>query len=209
MAPASARKRDRKRKERQEKNRRLRIRRVQEKVRKGIRYWLERAETLPIAECVVSRGWRERGFAHILLARRAAADDLVVGAYYVDLLCLGLRDTAVLGPLDREEYQGTLKSALFNDPVDFEPCDPGAALGIIEGAIAYAARYGFRPNKRWSQSRRVFAGIQAISPDVEWGRDGKPCLVIKPGEDVTGPRRRLERLLGTGGFIVEERTRTD
>ena len=209
MASANARKRDRKRKERQEKSRRLRIRRVQERVRRGIRYWIERAETLPLAECVISRGWKERGFAHILLARRVAADELVVGAYYVDLLCLGLRDTAVLGPLDPEEYQGTVKSTLFNDPVDFEACEPGVALGVIEGAIAYAARYGFRPNKRWPQSRRLFVGIQATDPDVQCGRDGKPCLVLKPGEDVTGPRRRLERLLGPGGFIVEDRTRAD
>ncbi len=206
MASASARKRDRKRRQRQEKSRRLKIRRFQERVRRGVRYWLERAESLPIAECVISRGWKDRGFAHILVARSTADDDLIVGAYYVDLLCLGLRDTAVLGPLEPEEYHGTVKSTLFNDPVDFESCEPGVALAVVEGAIAYAARYGFRPNKRWSQSRKLFAGIRAQDLDLEWGRDGKPCLVVKPGEDVTGSRRRLERLLGSDGFVVEDRT---
>ncbi len=206
MASARATKQDRKRKERRERSRRLRARRAQERIRRSARYWLERAESLQVAECVISRGWRESGFAHILLARRTAPEQVIVGAYYVDLLCLGLRDTAVIGPLDFDEYEATVKSTLFNDPVEFEPCEPAAALGVVEGAIAYAARYGFRPNKRWSRSRRLFAGIEPAVPDLEWGRQGKPCLVVKPGEDVSGALRRLERLLGSGGFLVEHRT---
>ncbi len=191
---------------RKEREKRLRMERARRQARAPDltrRRLLEMAGRLPILECVISRGWRERGLAHILLARVAPDRRLLAAGYYVDLLCLGLKDTAVLHNLDPAEYEQSIKPNVFNDPVELEPCDPGLARAVVEGAIEFAGRFGLKPNKRWSDSRRLLDGIEPAADDIPFGRDGKPCLVLRPGEDVTGPLRRLERVLGSGNFLTE------
>ena len=192
-----------KRKERERRLRMERARRQGKAPELTRRRLLEMARDLPMRDCVISRGWRERGLAHILLARTAPDGRLLAAGYYVDLLCLGLKDTAVLHNLDPEEYEHSIKSNVFNDPVELEPCDPGLARAVVEGAIEFAGRWGLKPNKRWGESRRLLAGIEPAADRIPFGRDGKPCLVLRPGEDLTGPRRRLERILGPGNFLIE------
>ncbi|GAB4253770.1 hypothetical protein [Deferrisoma sp.] len=196
---------EKRRKEREEKRRRERQRRLSARAETATGRLLARAGDLPIEECVISRGWRERGKAHILVARRMENGRLLVGGYYVDLWCLGLKDTAVLPNLDPEDYRTNIKPEIFHDKVEFEPCEPGLALAVIEAAIEFAGTLGFRPDKRWPESARLFAGVEPSPEPIETGRNGKPCLVIKPGENLMGPRRRLERLLEPGAYeIVEE-----
>ncbi len=195
---------EKKRKEREEKKRRERARREAARSQSSLGRLLAKAGELPVEECVISRGWRDRGSAHILLARRRENGRLLVGGYYVDLWCMGLKDTAVLPDLDPDEYQQSIKPEIFHDEVEFEPCDPSLARAIVERAIEFARRFGFRPNKRWADSVRVFAGIEPSAEPVETGRNGKPCLVMKPHENLLGARRRLERILPAGEFEVVE-----
>ena len=165
---------------------------------------LHQAADLPIVECVVSRGWADRGLAHVLLARRNPSGKLVVGGYYVDVFCLGLKDSAVMPNVDDEEYREKVKPNIFNDPVEFEDCDPGVARAVVEGAIDFASRFGFRPNKRWEESRHLFQGIEAKPDGIVFGKDGKPCLVRRGGDKAPGAVARLERKAGPGNFLVED-----
>ncbi|MFU8855441.1 MAG: hypothetical protein ACNA8S_00395 [Deferrisomatales bacterium] len=165
---------------------------------------LSRLEALPIHECVVSRGWEERGLAHVLLARRAPGGALVVGGYYVDTLCTGLKDTALMNELSEEEYRERVKPNIFNDPVEFEECAPGTARALVEGAVAFAASLGLKPNKRWPESKRLWEGIEADPGTIAFGRNGRPCLIVRGRENVSGVRARLDRTVGAGNYLVEE-----
>lgn len=177
------------------------------------RSWIQQAADLPVDECLISKGWQKRGLAHILLARRAPDESLVVAGYYVDTLCVGLKDTAVMTDLTREEYEQQVKPTVFNDPVELEPCEPSSVRALIEGAIEFAGRFGFRPNKRWKQTHRLLEGIVASSDIPEFGREGKPCLVLRAGQSLEGALRRLERVVGAGNYLVvderEEQTAKD
>jgi hypothetical protein len=166
--------------------------------------FLQKAAELPIAECVISKGWQERGLAHVLLARELPTGRLLVAGYYVDTLCLGLKDTAVMPNLRPEEYEKNIKPKVFNDPVELEPCAPSLAKAVIEGAIEYAHRFGFKPNKRWEESRRLLEGIEPAPDELQFGREGKPCLVLRGGEKAPGALVRLERSAGPGGYAVVE-----
>jgi hypothetical protein len=86
--------------------------------------------------------------------------------------------------------------------VEFEPCDPPLARAVVEGAIGFADRFGFRPNKRWDETRRVLEGIEP-GGDVAFGREGRPCLVVRKGENAAGPAARLERTAGPGNYTIE------
>lgn len=205
---------DAKKAERAARKRREREKRVgEEKARRraaqqaeGARAGLASPADLPLQECVISKGWRERGLAHVLLTRRNPRGRLAVAGYYVDTGCLGLKDTALLPDVAADEYEERVKPQIFNDPVEFEPCDPAEALGLIEGAIAYAGSLGFRANKRWPETRRLFQGVEARPPaGLSFGRGGRPCLLVRPGDKAAGARARLDRAVGPGNYAVVER----
>ena len=170
----------------------------------GSRKTISSAPDLPIYECVMSRGWQERGLAHILLVRRLPSGKLLVGGYYVDTLCLGLKDSAVMPSVGEDEYRSNVKPNLFNDPIEFEDCDPGVARAVVEGAIEFASRFGFKPNRRWEESSTLWKGIEPKAEGITFGRDGKACLVKRGGDKATGAIARLERKAGPGNFIVQE-----
>ena len=46
--------------------------------------------------------------------------------------------------------------------------------------------------------------IEAKPKKVSFGRDGKPCLVLRKGESLSGAQRRLERNFEPGEYTVEE-----
>lgn len=193
-----------KRRKREKEVREARARQKAKLAEEGGKKVLGKTPELPIVDCVISRGWQERGLAHVLLARRLPTGRLLAAGYYVDTLCVGLKNTAVLPNLDPEEYERTVKPNVFNDPVEFEPCEPSLAKAVVEGAIEFAARFGFRPNKRWDESRRLLEGVEAGAEGLSFGRDGKPCLVVRPGESSAGVLARLERQAGAGNYLVEK-----
>lgn len=195
-----------KRRQRQRQVRQDKTRRRTETQEQGSGNLVRRVENLPVEECVISKGWRDRGVAHILLARRRGDGQLLVGGFFVDLLCVGLKDCAVIPEVDRDEYANNVKDNIFNDAVEFEPVEPGVARAVVEGAMAFAGELGFRPNRRWTEARKLFGTIAAQPEGLEFGRDGKPCLVLRDGENLRGAQARLQRKLGEGGFqIVDER----
>jgi hypothetical protein len=193
-----------KRKKREQEVREVAARRRAAESQQGPKKLLHTAGDLPVAECVISKGWSERGLAHILLARSLPNGRLLVGGYYVDTLCVGLKESAVMPSLDAEEYRERVKPNVFNDPVEFEDCDPGLARAIVEGAIEFAGRFGFKPNKRWQESAHVWSGIEAKKGGVAFGKEGKPCLVRRGADKAAGILARLERTAGPGNYLVED-----
>lgn len=164
-------------------------------------------EELPVDECVISKGWQERGLAHILLARDRGDGHLVVGGYFVDLLCVGLKDCASIPRVEKDEYANKVKFSIFNDEVEFEPMDPGVARALVEGAISFADGLGFHPNRRWPVARKVFRGIDPQPDGLEFGRGGKPCLVLRDGDNLQGAQARLQRKLADSAYqIVDQRS---
>jgi hypothetical protein len=168
----------------------------------GLSEILADASDYPVFECVISEGWRERGLAHILLARTLPGGKLLVGGWYVDTLCLGIKDAAVLPGLAPEDYQSRVKPNIFHDTVVFEPCEPGLAKKIAEGAAEFAEKYTFKPSKRWPESRLLFAGLPESSETVEFGREGKPCYVNRGESNAAGIIARLSRNAPEGGYLV-------
>lgn len=193
-----------KRKKRERLVREEKAKRKAGQVQSGVKRGAERAGDLPIVECVISKGWQERGLAHILLVRREREKRVTAAGYYVDLLCLGLKSTALLPNMEEEEYRRSIKPNVFTDPVEFENCLPSVAKAVVLGSIEFAEKYGFRPNKRWPQTKYFLEGIEADFDSVTFGRDGNPCLVVRRNESAAGAIARLERTAGPGNYTVVE-----
>lgn len=160
-------------------------------------------QELPIADCVISEGWQERGLAHILLARTLPDGNLMVGGYYVDTFCLGIKDSAILEKLPPQEYEETIKPTIFNDPVNLIPCDPSLARAVVEGAADYALELGFKPNKRWPEAKKLFAGIDPLPTPLVFGKEGKPCYVRRDESNAQAIIAKLNRNPGQGNYLLE------
>ena len=56
-------------------------------------YIRQKARNLSIYECLINDDWKKMGSANVVIARIHTNGNLTVGAYLVDLLCMGVKDT--------------------------------------------------------------------------------------------------------------------
>ncbi|MGZ3951663.1 MAG: hypothetical protein ACXVBZ_09715, partial [Flavisolibacter sp.] len=57
------------------------------------KYIETKARSLPVYKCWVNPEWKEAGMANVIVARQHVNQNLTVGIYLVDLMCLGIKDT--------------------------------------------------------------------------------------------------------------------
>ena len=159
------------------------------------------ARMLPVEECLINRGWKESGMAHILLSRKQPDGDLTFASYLVDVFCLGLKDTMCNVDMSSSRLNRELKAMLYGDDPPIS-CSPHFVNQIIYGAIEYAAELGFRPNKDFRHSQYVLEERDSSQEvyDVSFGKDGKPFFVAGPHDDARRIMAMLERKLGQDGF---------
>jgi hypothetical protein len=156
---------------------------------------------LPLHECLINAGWKERGIANIIISRRQPDGKITFGVYLVDIFCLGLKSS--FGNVDFSElrYESELKARAMPD-VSLVECAPDLAHHIIYGGIDYAARFGFKPDPdfKWSQGVLDERGLHEPLPEVEFGKDGKPLFISGPHDNMDRIIRQLEATAGSGNF---------
>lgn len=160
-----------------------------------------KARRWPVYECLINPSWKERGLANILLSRQQPDGNIVFGTYLVDLFCLGLKDTFCNVNFTLSRYEKELKSRIYQDenPID---CQISLAHHIIYGAIEYASKLDFKPQKDFEMSKYILEEPSKIeeSVSIEFGKDGKPFFMAGPNDDVESIIKKLERNVGKGNF---------
>jgi len=161
---------------------------------------IKNAKIYPLHECLIDKEWQDRGLAQIFLSRRQPNNKLTLGVYLVDIYCLGLKNTFCHANFSLEEYQ-RLKLATLKETV-LVPCSPGKACKIIFGAIEYAKRIGFKPQKDFDLSQYVLEELQNNDCDLtlEFGKGGKPLYIAGPDDDVKAIIETLRRNVGEDNF---------
>ncbi len=160
------------------------------------------ARSCPVHECLINPSWRDSGLARILLARRQPDGLIAFGVYLVDVLCLGLKSTFCNANFTSARYQQSLRKRCYQDEAPVE-CPVPLAHAIVYGGIDYAADLGFTPDRDFRLSQYILEPRDALGevPDVEFGRDGKPCYVSGPYDDVAAILAKLDRRLGEGNYL--------
>lgn len=161
-----------------------------------------RARSLPIYKCLINEGWADEGMAETFILRKHVNGNVTVGVYLVDTFCTGAKNTFYLFNVPEHEFE----SRTTGMPLKMEECTYGLAHNIIYGAVAYAREYGIEPHPDFILTQKILEedteDIELI--EMEFGRDGKPALLISPAGD---PRadyflRQLERYAGQGNYDV-------
>ncbi len=161
---------------------------------------IRRSGALPVHECLINDNWRERGIANILLSRRQTDGFYVIGVYLVDVFCLGVKNTFCNAGLSEFQYD-ELKAKMAGQ-FTLIGCELALAHAIVHGAIKYARKWGFEPQKDFSLSRYVLGeGADWTGQDVIFGRDGKPCYIAGPHDDVDAILRKLTKTAGEGNYV--------
>jgi len=127
-----------------------------------------------VVACCVNKGWAEEGKASIYLLRRIPGGGHAMGAFLVDLWCMGLKEA--WGRLDAtyEEFrEGVLDRA--EPELSFEPIEIETARRLVAGGIRFAEQNGFRlppRHERWTALLGEI-GDPAKADLSDFGVDGK------------------------------------
>lgn len=162
---------------------------------------IKEAKEFPIYECLINPDWREQGIAQILFSRGQPNNKLIVGVFLVDIYCLGLKNTFCNADISLEDYESRLKSKISQGS-SLITCHPCLANRIIYGAIEYAKRLGFEPQRDFALSRSVLnePSDADLTFEVEFGKDGKPLYISGPDDNVDYVMKKLMKNVGEGNF---------
>ena len=161
---------------------------------------IKRAEQFPIYECLLNQDWQDKGLAHILLSRKQPNNEFIIGVFLVDIYCLGLKNTFCNANIPLEKYEKLkLRMAVESFLIT---CDPVLANRIVYGAIDYARKLGFEPQKDFRLSRFTLGepSDANVPYNIEFGKDGKPLYIAGPNDDADRVVERLSKTVGDGNF---------
>lgn len=170
------------------------------------KYIRTKARNLPVAECLVGDNWQEIGLTTVIVARRHTNGNYTTGSYLVDTFCLGIKSATYFFNIPANEYEeyknhlseyGGMHTVSYNE-----------AHNLIFGSIAYAEELGINPCKEFELAQYLLEEDTDDIPliEYEFGKDGKPCLVVENALEGSKYLPTLE--MRTGGdfryFIQDE-----
>lgn len=160
------------------------------------------AARYPMHDCLVSKNIFQSGMGSIIFSRLAPNGDIVTGMFLIDAYCLGVKSAFARFLLPRE-YEQMVAKTTSNEWLD--NVSPSYARKLVEEAVAYAAKLGFRPDPDYNTAKDIFGAVEVndCTEEFTFGQDGKPHYISGP---LDSPLRRqqivatLEKTCGTGNY---------
>ena len=154
---------------------------------------IRRSAEFPVDKCFVSRSWKERGLAQVLVARRLPDGASLMGVYLVDVFCLGIKNAFVarLKPHEMLLFLNGCPDAM--QEISYED-----ARSVIMGAAEFAMQFGLPPDESWTTSRAIVESDRPFDRKFEFGKDGKPFYIEGPHDDTRRIMKQLAPLVKEG-----------
>jgi hypothetical protein len=136
----------------------------------------------------------------VLVAQPIGKTRARLATFTVDVHCLGVRKVA----LSELPLAALLNQAL--GALRVAPIAPPVALGIVQGAVAYAKNFTFPPPANLADGISLFGDIAPAPPPFPFGKNGKPFYTQQPDDDdefVETVLAKLEKKPGPGNFGYE------
>ncbi|OIN96186.1 hypothetical protein AUJ66_07050 [Candidatus Desantisbacteria bacterium CG1_02_38_46] len=162
---------------------------------------IKHSDDFPVEQCLINSNWQKTGLASMVITRSQKDGKLIVGVFLVDIFCLGLKDTFFNANIPADQFEDIFLRKYYQNT---EPVTIGInyAKEIIFGAIDYARKLGFEPQKNFKLSKYVL-GTEKLTyqHNIKFGGpEGKPLYIAGPYDDYKKIVRQLTELLGEGGF---------
>lgn len=142
------------------------------------KYIRTKARNLPLYESLVPERLFDDGQGLILISRQHASGNFTVGVYWVDVFCLGIKESLYHFNLTPGEYKD-LKVSLCKDE-EYKSVRYEEAHNIVYGALDYAEECGIRPAAGFAVTQYLLEEDTDDIPLLEYdfGKDGRPFLVV-------------------------------
>jgi hypothetical protein len=146
-------------------------------------YIRTKARSLPIDACYINENWKEMGMTEIIVSRKHTNGHFTFGVYLVDIFALGTKDTFYNFNVPESEMQGLIDK--MDDKLGLIKVEYPLVHNIIYGGNAYAEENGFKIHKDFKLTQFILEedteDIELI--DIEFGKDGKPLVIIGSPDD--------------------------
>ncbi len=168
---------------------------------------MKAAASGPIDRCMISEGLSDpiSNFGSIFISRKMRDGRLAIVKFLVDGLCLGVKDVAafVCYPADQNRILDQMnRSEVMVD------ASPAKARKWVEGAVAYAMRFGFEPHEDYRKAEAIWGNIDPseCNDGITYGdEEGKPRFVNGPFDSLIFQQRAREKLhthAGEGNYNI-------
>ena len=147
---------------------------------------------MPRYDAFALKGWEQTGITRLVVARTRENGWLQVGAFLVDVFCLGVKDAFEV-EVPAHDWPDKLERML--PAAERIAMHPACARRFVEEAAAYAEAIGFAPHRDYKKARRVFGSVCASDcpQTFTFGERGKPLYIAGPNDDT----ERIDRILRT------------
>jgi hypothetical protein len=170
-------------------------------------YIRQKARNLPVYECLVNANWEESQLANLVIARQHTNGNITAGLFLVDLLCLGVKDSAWFFNISIPKYHENIEEYMEIEE-GIEKIDYVLAHNIVQAGLEFADDYEFKPHKDFTSVTQYILDedtddIPII--EIECGIDGLPAFM--PGPLDSDPKAKqviahLERVAGHGNYYL-------
>ncbi len=162
---------------------------------------LRQAAKWPVAQALAAVDLWKDGIGSLAIARQESDDGLIIAVFLVDVYCLGVKNAfwRACTPgefnklLDRMEESQTMHAIT-----------PACLVKIVQGAVAYAESFGFRPHPDYRHAANLLEGIDPSTCEEEFtfGRNGKPFYIRGPNESPAQVEAIMARIAAAGGHFM-------
>ena len=165
---------------------------------------LEAAALWPVFECLVSSCWQETtNLTHIIVAKEPPFGGVICCVFLVDLGCLGPKEAFVTQFRTRSQYETEFRALLMNrEPM--LPVEYPLAAKILSESLRYARHLGFELPPQVRATLDALGPLDAAAACQEeiplGGKDGIPCYMAGPHDNVDHIMATLTRKCGNGNF---------
>jgi hypothetical protein len=163
----------------------------------------KKAGSWRLYECLISADWRKPGeIVQIAVVRESEEGYMAVGAFLVDLGCLGVKNALANIYPSKSDYKREYRSSLTGSQ-KIKNCDLNLAAKVVREATEYAHSLGLKPHR---DIRRALQIMGEADPDAceetvpLGGEDGKPLFIAGPYDNVDRILKTLDRNVGPGEY---------
>lgn len=168
------------------------------------KYIETQAKKLPIYKCLINKDWEENRMANVVVMRRHVNDNVTLGFYLVDLLCLGIKDTFYKFNIPEFEAEEMLESQMGF----FGEFDYNLAHNIVYAGHDFAMEFDIPPHKDFSLTKNILEedddNIPLIDIAVGDDEDGKPHLIINAQGQGKWALEKLKKNAGAGNYYYTD-----
>lgn len=166
------------------------------------------SSTFGINYCAVTENLFDLGIGYVILGRTISPAKVATALFLVDVYCLGVKNAFYTNCTHSELL--LLIEKLSGDRNSMVDTSPECARKIVDGAVAYARKFGLSPHPDYPTAYALFgdANSGACPTKYEFGKDSMPLFVSGPNDTPAKIRKVIRSLTETAGagnfdYIVE------